>query len=248
MAKLGTNGSTAAGEKARIVSMPGLLFSLLAATALAACDKTERVSYSPRDMSVEQRYPIVLAEEPVTMELPVAPGSYALTAGQRAEVASFLRSYRADASGSLVIRTPSGTRNETAALSAVEEIRRIMAEVDVSQGALKFSPYSGGRGRGVYPPVILAYQGVKAQSAECGDWSVNVAANYGNNPYPNYGCSSQRNLAAMVSNPRDLETPRGMDPASSERRQTVRDKYIQGEPTATKVEDESKGTASKVGQ
>lgn len=246
MSKFGLNGSTRKGA-GRGVGGARLLLCLLAAGGLGACDTTEEVRYAPRDLSVEQRYPIVLAEEPVVMELPVVPGSHALTAGQRAEVAGFLRAYRSGASGPLVIRTPSGTRNETAALSAVEEIRRIMAEVDISQSAVKFRPYSGERGLGVYPPVILAYKGVKAVTAECGDWSVNIAANYGNNPYPNYGCSSQRNLAAMVADPRDLEGPRPQDPPSAERRQVVRDKYIKGEPTGARVVDDDKGTVSKVG-
>jgi hypothetical protein len=39
-----------------------------------------------------------------------------------------------------------------------------------------------------------------------------------------------------------------MDAAPTERRQTVRDKYIQGEPTASKVDDEEKGTVAKVGK
>jgi pilus assembly protein CpaD len=247
MAKLGLNGSTRKGTGQGARSRR-LLLCLLAAGGLAACDTTEEVRYAPNDLSVEQRYPIVLAEEPVVMELPVVPGSHALTAGQRAEVASFLRTYRSGASGPLVIRTPSGTRNETAALSAVEEIRRIMAEVDVSQSVIKFRPYSGSRGRGVYPPVILAYKGVKAVAAECGDWSVNIAANYENNPYPNYGCSSQHNLAAMVADPRDLDAPRPQDPPSAERRQTVREKYIAGEPTSSKALDENKGQVSEVGK
>lgn len=247
MAKLGWNMGTEKGAGRRAGSTR-LLLCLLAAGGLGACDRTDAVQYAPRDLTVEQRYPIVLAEEPVVMELPVVPGSVSLTSGQRAEIAGFLRAYRTDASGPLVIRTPSGTRNEAAALSAVEEIRRIMAEVDVSQSAIKFRPYSGSHGRGIYPPVILAYKGVKAVTAECGDWSENIAANYGNNPYPNYGCSSQRNLAAMASNPQDLERARSLDPASTERRQTVRDKYIQGEPTASRVQDEDKGTVSKVGK
>lgn len=247
MVKLGWNLGTVTGAGRR----PGsarLLLCLLAAGGLGACDKTEAVRYAPRDLTVEQRYPIVLAEEPVVMELPVVPGSARLTTGQRAEIAGFLRAYRAGASGPLVIRTPSGTRNEAAALSTVEEIRRIVAEVDISQSAIKFRPYSGSRGRGIYPPVILAYKGVKAVTAECGDWSENVAANYGNNQYPNYGCSAQRNLAAMASNPQDLDRARALDPASTERRQTVRDRYIKGESTPSKVEDEEKGTVSKVGK
>jgi pilus assembly protein CpaD len=38
----------------------------------------------------------------------------------------------------------------------------------------------------------------------CPDWSAKSDINYGNATYPNYGCSVNSNLAAMVANPEDL--------------------------------------------
>jgi pilus assembly protein CpaD len=37
-------------------------------------------------------------------------------------------------------------------------------------------------------------------------------------PYPNWGCATQRNLAVMVDNARDLRQPQGEDPRAGERR------------------------------
>ena len=38
----------------------------------------------------------------------------------------------------------------------------------------------------------------------CPDWSAKSDMNYGNGTYPNYGCATNSNLAAMVANPEDL--------------------------------------------
>ena len=220
---------------------------LVAMTALTACQNRASIGYQAPPLTAEQRFPIVLREEPVILEVQVSQRSGALSAGQRSEISAFMHAYREQASGPLVIRAPSGTRNETAALGTVDEIRVLAAQADLPAAALAYRPYSG-RGTGS-PPVMLAYSGVKAQSPECGDWSESITANYENKPYRNFGCSARNNLAAMASNPRDLERPRALDPGSTERRQVVRDKYIKGEATKAKVEeDDKKGNASKVGQ
>jgi pilus assembly protein CpaD len=226
-----------------------LALGLVAASTLTACQSSQPYAFQAPPLSTEDRFPIVLRDEPVILEIPVASGSYALTEGQRAEISAFMRAYRDGGSSPLVVRTPSGTRNEVAAMRAVEEIRALAARADVPTGAVKYHPYGGRKAGTPYPPIVLSYSGIKAQTAECGDWSENVGANYRNKPYLNFGCSSQQNLAAMASNPRDLVTPRAMDPASTERRQTVRDKYILGQPTGTvSAEEEQSGTASEVGQ
>jgi pilus assembly protein CpaD len=54
-----------------------------------------------------------------------------------------------------------------------------------------------------------------------------------NQPPWNFGCASQRNLAAMVDNPADLVQPRAETPAYTMRRTTVVEKYRAGTSTAT---------------
>jgi len=248
MDRLGMKSTAPAAAPRRAAARWYLALGLIAASALTACQSPQPNAFQAPPLSPEDRFPIVLRDEPVILEVPVAPGSYALTAGQRAEISAFMRGYRDGASSPLVVRTPSGTRNEVAAMRAVEEIRALAARADVPVGAMKYHPY-GGRNAGTpYPPIILSYTGIKAQTAECGDWSQDIGRNPENKPYLNFGCASQNNLAAMVSNPRDLVTPQAMDPPPAERRQTVRDKYILGQPTGAVSQDDKSGTASKVGQ
>ncbi|GAG12372.1 unnamed protein product, partial [marine sediment metagenome] len=57
---------------------------------------------------------------------------------------------------------------------------------------------------------------------------------------------SQKNLAAMVANPRDLVEPRGMTPRSSQRRDIIMDKYVRGDTTVSNKSKDEKVKASDV--
>jgi pilus assembly protein CpaD len=64
----------------------------------------------------------------------------------------------------------------------------------------------------------------------------------------NYGCSTQRNLAAMVVNPSDLVQPRAESPTYTMRRTTVVEKYRQGNTTATQYQANDSSKISDVGK
>ena len=59
----------------------------------------------------------------------------------------------------------------------------------------------------------LTYIRSVAVTKECGDWSTDMADTSSNEPYPNFGCATQNNIAAMVVNPNDFVVPRPTTPA-----------------------------------
>ena len=73
-------------------------------------------------------------------------------------------------------------------------------------------------------------------------------ADFENREYWNFGCASQRNLAAMVENPADLVQPRGEVAVYAARRSTVLDKYRKGENPSTVYTSEKDGKISDVGK
>jgi pilus assembly protein CpaD len=75
----------------------------------------------------------------------------------------------------------------------------------------------------------VAYQAHTPKS--CGDWSDNLAFTAYNDTPKNFGCSVQKNIAAMVADPRDLLGPREMGEVDGARRATVMGKYEAGEIT-----------------
>ena len=69
-----------------------------------------------------------------------------------------------------------------------------------------------------------------------------------NRPYHNFGCATQRNLAAMVDNPADLEQPRPESPAYTPRRDIAFEKYRKGTSTATTYPESDKAKLSDTGK
>jgi pilus assembly protein CpaD len=69
-----------------------------------------------------------------------------------------------------------------------------------------------------------------------------------NRPYHNFGCASQRNLAAMIDNPSDLVQPRPETPAYTARRTTSFERYRQGNSTTTVYPEADRAKLSDTGK
>ena len=173
------------------------------------------------------------------------PGnSYGLTQRQKYEVRAFVRQYREKNEGPLTVSAPSGGPNEVAVMHALGDIRREFNRAGVNRNEVQFDAYTGVGTAAA--PIRIAFRSYTAHGPECGDWSDNLARDPKNLPYRNMGCATQRNLAAMISNPRDLIEPRGMTPRDSQRRDVVIDKYVRGDTTVSKKSEEEKAKVSEV--
>lgn len=215
---------------------------MLATLALAGCkhtdDGTQVAGWSLVDP--EQRHPILVSEEPTILTVHVAPGSDGLNPRQRAEVIEFARHFRASDAGNsrLVVSVPSGSGNEVAAVGAADDIRDLLGGSGFADASIVVEAYhSGGR----TPPIKISYLRYVAKGPDCGhDWSENLARNYRNVGYPNFGCTHQRNLAAMVANPADLLGPRTLGDRSSDRRDTVVNAWVRGQTTGAQKNDDER--------
>ena len=67
----------------------------------------------------------------------------------------------------------------------------------------------------------------------------------GNLDYPNFGCATQQNLAAMVANPADLLGPRSQTPRIGDRRDEHWSKYVKGESTGAQKSGDEKISTQK---
>jgi pilus assembly protein CpaD len=209
---------------------------------IAGCEPREPMAqlagWSTIDPS--QRHPIMVTQQPAVLSLRVTRGAYGLTPQQRAQLLDFLEHFRAiDAGNSkLVIQTPNGTANEVASIEAVAEVRHLMLEMGFDQTSITVETYPAGRNQ--QPPVRIAHLRFLAQGPDCGVWPTNLAESYNGLNYPNFGCAQQKNFAAMVSNPADLLGPRTQTPSASEKRDTQWTKYIKGESTISKKQEEER--------
>lgn len=219
----------------------GVLAASLMAMSLAGCKTLEDPGAHTAGFTLvdpTQRHPIMVSQQPSTTNINVARGSQGLTSSQRAQIMSFLQHYRATDAGNskLVIAVPSGSPNESAVVLAVADIRRLIADYGFAENNVAIEPFRERRDA----PIRLSYLRFVAEAPECRQWSTNMAEDYRNLPYPNFGCAQQHNLAAQIANPADLLGPRTMEPADQERRATVFDKYRQGQITRTpRADDET---------
>jgi len=228
------NSKTARGAKMVVAAS-------LATLALAGCrhleDPGTRVA-AWQLVDAKQRHPIMVTKAPRELSLRISSASRGLSARQRAKLVNFYAAFRATDTGNgrLVIQAPSGSANEVAGMHAVREARDLLRAEGLGEADIIVEAYQADGGQ---PPVKLSFLTYVAEGPSCRNFPTNLAYQPNNLPYPDLGCSTQRNLAGMIANASDLVEPRTMTPRSSERRDETWNKYLKGEVTgAQKSQDE----------
>jgi pilus assembly protein CpaD len=222
-----------------------LVAAALLALALAGCKTTQEPGAYVSDWTLvdaSQRHPIMVSQQPASINVRVPKGSQGLSPSQMDQIADFLEHYRSTgmANSRLVISVPSGSPNESSAMHAVGDIRRLSADYGFSESAIALEPYHAGREASA--PIRLAYLRYVAEPPACGRWPTNLAEDPRNVNYPNFGCAQQHNLAAQIVNPADLLGPRSMAPSDPERRAVVFDKYQRGQVTGSEKNSDQNST------
>jgi len=199
-----------------------------------------------------QRHPIVLKEGVRSVELFIGSRRGGLTGAQRADLVSFARNWKREASGGILVDLPAGTPNEAAAASIWHEIRSTLIASGAPPNAIASRPYQPADPNRL-ATITLRYPTTVASAGPCGYWPHDIGSSGSrihseNVEHWNFGCAQSRNLAAMVDNPADLVQPRGEVPPYTGRRTTVLDKYHRGESTTTTYSDPNQGKITDIGR
>jgi len=214
------------------------------ASIAVGCAKREPVITGsvPQD-GYRSMHPIVISEVPESMDIPVGVHGGNISPAMAGAVVNFAENAQLHGNGAIEVMVPSGSRNETAALYVAERIERVLIKAGIRRNRLSRRAYGVEDTRAV-APVRLSYSRVKAVVHKCGLWPDQMTTTNRNGGYSEFGCSTQSNLAAMVSNPADLLYPRGSSPADAMRREEVHKRYRKGEDPSTKYSDGDKGEVS----
>ncbi len=184
--------------------------------ALAGCGQTDRIV--PTSIPLDDytaRHPIAISDTRTSIDLFPTMAAGQLDRHTAKQVYAFAAQYRELGRGRITVLVPRGHAERAPAA----DIRRLL----VLGGA------SGGIDVATYPvadpslasPVRLSYEGIRARVADqCGQWprdlsSASSVEGWDNKPYWNLGCATQTMIAAQTSDPRDLVTPRGEEPADT---------------------------------
>ncbi len=194
-------------------------------TLLGSCANRDGMTTSSLPDDYRTRHPIVVGEGEKTIDIPIAAGDQGLTRGQSEVIAGFASEYIRSSKGIIRIITPQGAINSGAAAAAASDVRRLLVRMGVPKNRILHTGYEA-RGYGAAAPVRLSYVAITAQVGPCGEWPADLTLNtVENKNYHNFGCASQRNLAAQIANPNDLLGPRRMTPADAEQRDQAIERY-----------------------
>jgi pilus assembly protein CpaD len=233
----------------------GLMGALLGLScALGACNQTtELVTASVPGNDYKQRHPIAVTEANQSIVVFVGHARGGLSGPQRTDVAGLAANWVREGTGGIVADVPADQVYGRAAAASYREIRSILMASGVPSNAITQRPYQAEYGD-TLPTIKLTYPRIKAVAGPCGLWPDDLGSSLKNNGYSqnqdyyNFGCASQRNLAAMIDNPSDLEQPRPETPAYTARRNIAFDKYRKGTSTTTVYPEAEKAKLSDSGK
>jgi pilus assembly protein CpaD len=206
--------------------------ALMLAVPAGGCWQSPRMQAPFTLSNPSERHPIKVSQGEALLDLSVSSRSSGLSSAQWDQLYRYLAGYQEAGRGGLTIKTPSGSANQAAAKRAYDDVRHAMRRAGISARGVRVEPYFAKYDPAA--PIRLSYLELVAKGPDCPDWSENVGRDPQNLPWPNMGCATQKNLAAMVADPEDFVAPHPEMPRPSERRDVVWGKYVKGEVTGAK--------------
>lgn len=209
---------------------------------LSACKTDQGAVDSVGVYDYHERYPIVAAKAPTTLE--VFPTNGTIDAQSVADLNAFAERYKRFGAGRIAVLTPSNQRRG----AVVAAIRKTLYDAGV-RGAITVGFYPNYDPTAI-APARLSFLGLVATvPAKCGQFPSDLASGPGtqewlNTPYENFGCSVEKMVAAQIDDPRDVVQARASSEADVEMRlRAIQDVRKGSDPgTAWKVQNTAIGT------
>ena len=182
-------------------------------------------------------HPIAISKKKLAISVSVRHQDEKLSPSKLNEVRTFLNYYRQSGVGDILVTLPTNSRHQYAVRKVLKDIQKQLETLSIGPESVTVKRYAGRGDR--YPTIHMSYKRYVADGPECGQWNENLNESENNANSPNWGCASQRNLAAMIANARDLKGPRGWSPRDARRREVIWDKFVKGQPSSsTRSSDE----------
>ena len=237
---------TAAGQYSR--ASGGAIRNLAKLAAAAVClGWLAGCSPNTPDAAIDQRdrYPFTVESKLVTQAVVFESDAVSLDAAEKDRLDVFLAHFMQSGGGALEIRQ-TAVADDKQAEARLQALRKHILKKGARPHEIRVRRIvQGDTDDG---PIILSFQQYTANPINCPLRNIRTTANPKNTRHPNYGCSLRSGIAAMVSNPADLEKPRRMQPGDGMRRSRVIRNYRAGEPTeAARGENESSGSIRDLG-
>lgn len=184
-------------------------------------------------------------------ELRFAPGTRWLAPGERARLDAFLANFDFRRPTQVYVQSSGGGIPSRLAEQRAETLASVLRArgVQTQDEPLERSP---GVRREPLPldaqSAILQVAFYDITTAGCADWRKPTISDFSNTASSNFGCASQRNLALMVADPRDLQRGRDAGPADGARMGLAVKKYREGQAPILPEKKQGVGTPTVGGQ
>lgn len=215
--------------------------SLMPVILLTAC--VSSFNGEVESMTVQERYPITVEPDMVTLEIAAEPGHRNTNATQRAQIKALVAEYKYRGHGAVKVAAPSGAMNSASATALAKSISATLTQSGLQAAEVERTTYVPSSSS-VAAPVMISFTRYVASVSECGVWDDNMGYAPRNTPNRNFGCATQNNIAAMLDDPYDLIAPRGMGPAYVDRRSKILGNYREGEVTGAERSESESGAIS----
>jgi pilus assembly protein CpaD len=223
-----------------------LAFKIAATLAIlfaGSCSSDDGATLSPDG---SENHPIIVEPNTNSLKLPFSAPEAGLMPEDAARLEGFVDAYMNTGNGAISISAPTGP-DSSAAISYFGER---LAEMGVPRSRILVGTHDVANGD---KRVELSFVGLAAHVDACGNWSKDLAQTASNEAAPNLGCSVQHNIAAMVTDPRDLVEARTLDTKPDQtKRTTSMEKYEAGkvftsDKRSTDQSNEQSGHSSEDG-
>ena len=212
---------------------------LLSAATLTACLQGGHLPEPTHRLN-----PVKVAESVERLELYARPNGLELSQRDEYAVAAFLQAYASEGSGPLYINRPVAAM-ETAGVGQTNALLdRLMSHSGINPATAQSGTYYTRPGDPT--PVVISYRTLKAIPQNCA-YQGDLSSTHRNAVRPEFGCFASANLAAMISDPRQLLEPYPTQAPNAQRRQVVYDRYIQGTSTASERPEGQQQSSQQVG-
>ncbi|WP_374655076.1 CpaD family pilus assembly protein [Dongia sp.] len=192
----------------------------LAGTSLAACEG----NMSDYDYSL--KHPVKVETRTALLILEPGPGGR-VNAADMPAVGEFSRDFGNKAAGGITIRVGAASTADPLAQAFAADVTQILTAHGVPAEAIELS-YATEPEAAKYGRAVMEFPIYVALADECGIWKDRPEFTPLNENTYNFGCATQRNIAAMVVNPRDLVDAAAPSGRLAARADNVVGKYIVG--------------------
>lgn len=196
--------------------------AVLLTAPLAACSGA--AGSGPVPLTPTSRF--TLQVEPGIERVALAVHETGLSENQTLALRDMVNRFAAEGAPVLTVEAPSG--DDPVSSSAAWAIKGALEAHGVPPYQVRLVTYAAPDPRA---PVLVGFDTVRAAVPQCGTSWTNLGRTGANAGYANFGCAVNANLAAQIADPRDIVSPRAMQPGSASRRAVVFDKYRLGEVT-----------------